>query len=173
VTPLAGPVVADFDGTLARLTVPWPALRDQLGVTRIDDLWREGWPGRWDVVTAAEVRAARAAAPIDAVSRALGSATDIAILTSNDEAAVDAFLEGQPSLRAKVRMIVGRRTLAGPKTDFETFAAGYARCVAALMPADGDLVYIGDADYELAFAQRLGARAVDVRLIDAASADDL
>jgi phosphoglycolate phosphatase-like HAD superfamily hydrolase len=44
------------------------------------------------------------------------------------------------------------------------FARGFARCVdaTAAARANGGVVYIGDTDWELAFARRLGAHAVDV-----------
>ena len=38
---LGDAVVSDFDGTLAKLAIPWPALRETLAVDRIEDLWND------------------------------------------------------------------------------------------------------------------------------------
>jgi phosphoglycolate phosphatase-like HAD superfamily hydrolase len=161
-------VVSDFDGTLARLVIPWSALRETLGVGRIEELWRDADMGRWDPVTRAEVEAARTAAPVPSVLDALEAVPAIAVLTNNDEQAVDTFLEQHPQLRARVCTVVGRRTLRGPKSDFEVFAAGYARCVEALAGAGDSIAYVGDMSYELDYARRLGARAFDVTDLETA-----
>ena len=101
--------------------------------------------------------------------QALEGVPAIAILTSNDEDAVEAFLDRWPDLRARVRTVVGRRALGGPKTSFEVFSLGYATCLRAVVPPDGamSVTYVGDMDYELAYARQLGATAVDVRRLDA------
>jgi phosphoglycolate phosphatase-like HAD superfamily hydrolase len=168
--PLGGAVVSDFDGTLAVLEISWPRLRERLAVARIEELWKDPDMQRWDTVAEAEIEAARAASPVPSVVRALESVADIAVLTSNDEVAVAAFLERWPELRSRVRVVVGRRTLAGPKTDFEIFSAGYAKCLHAISgPGPAPVTYIGDQDYELDFARRLGADAVGVRELESAA----
>jgi phosphoglycolate phosphatase-like HAD superfamily hydrolase len=160
-------VVADFDGTLANLEIAWARLRETLSVARIEDLWADPGMQRWDAVTDAEVDAARTAAPVPFVMHALRSVPAIAVLTSNDEAAVETFLDRWPELRARVRLVVGRRTLAGPKTDFAIFSAGYDRCSRAVASQDRpQITYIGDRAYELDFARRLGADTVAVTELD-------
>jgi len=167
---LGAAVVSDFDGTLAHLDIAWDALRETLSVARIEDLWADAGMQRWETVTRAEVDAARTAAPVPFVMHALRSVPSIAVLTSNDETAVETFLDRWPDLRSKVRTVVGRRTLAGPKTDFEIFSCGYARCRAAIASHDGaPIAYIGDRAYELDFARRLGADPVGVTELDPAS----
>ena len=168
---LDGAVISDFDGTLALLAVPWPDLRASLSITRIDDLWHDPDAERWEVVTQAEIDAARVAAPVPGIMEALASATTVAVLTSNDEAAVEIFLARWPELAAKIGAIVGRRALAGPKTEFAVFASGYERCLRSVTERDAGVTYIGDMRYELDFARRLGARAVDVKELEAASRD--
>jgi hypothetical protein len=162
-------VVSDFDGTLARLVIPWSTLRETLGVGRIEELWRDADLGRWDPGTSAEVEAARTAAPLAFVLDALEGVPAIAVLTNNDEQAVATFLEHHPQLRARVCTVVGRRTLRGPKSDFEVFSAGYARCVEALAAEGPSIAYVGDMSYELDYARRLGAHAFDVTDLEAAS----
>lgn len=155
--------VVDFDGTVATLLVPWSELRRELGVARIDELWDRA-DADWTAVTDAEVRAARDATAIEATRRALLVTRACAILTSNSESAVRAFLDRQPELRRLVITVVGRETLRGPKTAFDVFRHGYEQCVAATASWRGDepVVYVGDQDYETAFATRLGAHAISV-----------
>jgi phosphoglycolate phosphatase-like HAD superfamily hydrolase len=168
--PLGAAVVSDFDGTLANLEVSWPHLRETLAVARIEELWKDPDMQRWDAVAQAEIEAARTASPVSFVVRALGSVPDIAVLTSNDERAVETFLDRWPELASRVRVVVGRRTLAGPKTDFEIFSSGYAKCLRAIAgPAPVDIAYIGDQQYELDFARRLGASTFGVHELEDAS----
>jgi phosphoglycolate phosphatase-like HAD superfamily hydrolase len=166
-TSLGEAVVSDFDGTLAKLEIAWQSLRETLGIERIDDLWQDADLRRWDAVTSAEIEAAAGAEPVTSVIEALGSVSAIAVLTSNDEAAVETFLERWPELRARVRTIVGRRTLGGPKTDFEVFSSGYATCLDAIGAESPMITYVGDMRYELDYARRLGARAFDVKELEA------
>ena len=92
------------------------------------------------------------------------------MLTSNDETAVETFLDRWPDLRARVRAVVGRRALGGPKTDFEVFSSGYAPCLRAIERGGvAAVAYIGDMSYELDYARRLGAHVFDVSELKAAS----
>ncbi len=167
---LGSAVVSDFDGTLARLDVAWQALRETLSVDRVDDLWSDPGPQRWDAVTRAEVEAARTAAPVPFVMHALSSVPAIAVLTSNDEDAVQTFLDRWPDLRSRVRAVVGRRALGGPKTNFEIFSVGYATCLRAIDAKESSrITYIGDSEYELDFARSLGADAYGVSELEAAT----
>lgn len=154
----------DFDGTLTALDVDWPDLRRRLGVTSIGELWRTGG---WAAVTAAEIEAAGRSDPNQALVNHLEDLDAFAVLTANSEAAVRAFLERHPPLAALAVLVVGRETLGGPKAERDVFTRGYRRCVAATATARAGepVVYVGDADYELAFAASLGARPVDVRLL--------
>jgi hypothetical protein len=162
ISSILGPApVIDFDGTLARLSVPWGDLRDSLDVDRIDDLWERHDAGAWGVVRTAEVDAATRAQPVPATVDALGGVVAFAVLTSNSEAAVTRFLARYPRLAARVGIVVGRERLGGPKTTFDVFARGLASCRLETAGArgDGPLVYLGDRDFELKFAARLGAVA--------------
>ncbi|MCZ7528824.1 MAG: hypothetical protein M5U14_22075 [Acidimicrobiia bacterium] len=156
--------IVDFDGTLAALDVDWAGLRRTLGVARILDLWSEPGGGRWAVVDDAELRAATSAHPVSPVIGHLGAADAFAVLTNNCERSVWRFLERFDELAGRARAVVGRETLQGPKTDFTVFARGFATCVEATAPERGpeDVVYVGDQDYELEFASRLGARSLHV-----------
>jgi phosphoglycolate phosphatase-like HAD superfamily hydrolase len=168
---VTGPApVLDFDGTLARLVIPWASLRAELGVGRIDELWDRPSAASWAAVERAEVLAAKSAEPVEAVVARCSSADAIAVLTSNSERAVRCFLARFTALEQKVRCVVGRETLAGPKSAFEVFARGFATCVDETADArgDGPVVYVGDMDYEIDFARALGAHAIPVRDIERA-----
>jgi phosphoglycolate phosphatase-like HAD superfamily hydrolase len=93
------------------------------------------------------------------------------VLTNNSEDAVAHFLTKFTSLESRVAVIVGRETLAGPKHDYDVFQRGFTRCVTATaaVRGDEDVVYVGDADWELDFARRLGAQAIDVRKLNTGS----
>jgi len=162
---MLGPApVVDFDGTLARLPVAWDDLRGRLRVDRIDEIWRSVDTDSWEIVRDAEVDAAQRASPIEPVRAFLEQSTAFAVLSSNSEVAVGAFLGRFAALESRAAIIVGRESLAGPKRDYAVFARGFAECVDATASARADhrVVYVGDADWELEYARRLGARAVDV-----------
>jgi phosphoglycolate phosphatase-like HAD superfamily hydrolase len=166
---MLGPApVVDFDGTVARLEVAWAALREEAGVQRIDELWSSGGFDPWTDVTRAEVLAAETATAVAAVVQHLAATDAVAVLTSNAEQSVEAFLARYPELARRVVVVVGRETLAGPKTDFDVFSRGYRRCVEATADArgDGPVVYVGDMQYELDFATRLGATAISVSSLE-------
>jgi phosphoglycolate phosphatase-like HAD superfamily hydrolase len=163
-SPGFGPApILDFDGTIARLPVAWADLRARLGVPRIDDLWN-GPADVWQAVTDVETDAAAHATPVAAVVERLAGVQSFAVVTSNSEAAVARFFADHPALGDRATLVVGRETLAGPKTDLDVFRRGYARCVEATGAARGDgrVVYVGDMAYELQFAAELGAHAIDV-----------
>jgi phosphoglycolate phosphatase-like HAD superfamily hydrolase len=159
--------IIDFDGTLARLDVPWDAVRAELGVTHIGDLWHDRAPEPWAPVSRAEKEAARVADVVPEMRMALQHTNSFAILTSNGEASVWRFLDRFTDLSSRVQLVVGRETLAGPKNDFDVFARGFAACVEATASARGHspIVYVGDTIYELKFAQRLGARTIDIQAL--------
>jgi hypothetical protein len=163
---MLGPApVVDFDGTLARLELPWPKLRRAVDVSRsIDELWSRRDADAWETVREAEMAAAAVAEPVMAVVLPLEHARAFAVLTSNSEDAVRAFLGHFEELDRRVAVVVGRETLAGPKRDFDVFSRGFARCVEATADARSDqpVEYVGNDDYELDFARRLGARAWSV-----------
>ena len=158
---LAAHVISDFDGTLVRLDVDWAALRRELAVERVQQLWEPQNMHKWEIVAAAETRAASSSPTVESMLRALETSRAVAILTNNAEAAVHEFLAREPALAAKVCAVIGRETLGGPKTDFEFFRSGYAACCDSLGDPT-ELSYVGDMQYELDFARRLGASAFDV-----------
>lgn len=163
--------VLDFDGTLTHLDVDWVGLRQQLGVERIDDLWSQQYD--WKAVTDAEVRAAETAELISPVATMLVTINCFAILTSNSADAVHRFFERFPTLEQRLSIVVGRDELGGPKSDFDFFQVGVAKCLAATDQVGHveQVTYLGDSPYELDFARRLGMRALDVSQLVASERD--
>ena len=156
--------IVDFDGTITHLAVPWGDLRAQLRVDRIEQLWESENADAWAIVREAEIEAALFATPLEPVRARLEKASVFAVLTSNAEDAVAGFLRRFAALESRVSVVVGRETLAGPKHNYEVFQHGFLKCVNATASARAgeQIVYAGDADWELDFAQRLGAEAIDV-----------
>ena len=163
--------IVDFDGTLVELGIDWPALRRKLGVRSIDDVFGLEDQSMWEIVRAAEVDAAATGPAVEPVIRYLEDVTRIAILTANSSAAVEVFLERQPPVAARVALIVARETSAGPKRRRDVFERAYRLCGDAL-GAGPEVLYVGDQDYELAFAADLGATVVDARELVAAAGHD-
>jgi phosphoglycolate phosphatase-like HAD superfamily hydrolase len=169
---ILGPApIIDFDGTLACLPVAWDDLRARFDVNRIGQLWQSENPDAWSMIRDAEIEAATHATPFEPVRAGLEQSSTFAVLTSNSEDAVARFLERFGSLESRVSVVVGRETLAGPKDDYEVFSRGFTRCVKATATAraDEDVVYVGDADWELEYARRLGAQAIDARELNPSS----
>ena len=119
------------------------------------------------MVTVAEVAAAHRASPVIEVTDRLARVESFAVLTSNSADAVSQFVSRFPPLRQRLSLVVGREGLGGPKTDFERFRSGMERCldVTAVARAGTPPVYVGDTQYELEFAYRLGLTVVDVSQI--------
>jgi phosphoglycolate phosphatase-like HAD superfamily hydrolase len=165
---MLGPAsVVDFDGTLARLVIDWDELRAMLDIERIDQLWERQDSRSWQRVTEAEIAAAAIAEPVEVLVEALSRCRAFAVLTNNSEVAVRTFLN-RVGLTPLATAIVGRETLGGPKSDFAVFSVGFKRCRNALFGSSGNQpIYVGDMQYELAFARQLGATALDVRDITA------
>lgn len=159
-------LVSDFDGTLADLRVDWPALRAQLEVKSILELWIRG-AGAWSEVTFAECAAAATARPVSVGHELALSSMACAVLTNNSELAVRRYLDRHPTLERRVCAVVGRESLDGPKNDETRFTSGFAQCVDALSERLGHVPtivgYVGDQDYELEFARRLTSTVIDVR----------
>ena len=155
--------IIDFDNTLTRLPVDWAGLRSRLGIRTLRDL--EGCdPDAWGQVTQAEVEAAHSAVPNEAAVDALHLCSGFAVLTDNSESCVSAFLERIPALGRRCLAVVGRETLGKSKRDPAAFARGFALCLnaTALLRSGEGPVYIGDSDWELEAARRLGALAIAV-----------
>lgn len=155
--------IVDFDGTVTRLAIDWAALRSALRIDRIGDLWDR--PGAdWSPVTRAEVTAATSAILDPAMRSVLESRVAFAVITDNASEAIYTFFMRHADLRERLVAVAGREQLGGPKRDERCFARGYAACRDALRPFSGGqpITYIGDQDWELRFAHRLGAVAIDI-----------
>ena len=156
-------LITDFDGTLVRLAVDWPALRRRLGVSAIADAVQRGDAESLVLIAAAEgdgaVHGERVASAIDFVLRFPA----FAVMTQNSESAVHAFFDQNAPLRQRCVAVLGREQHGQRKQDVAVFAELVERCV-PLLEASGttEITYLGDQAYELDAARSLGLRAVDV-----------
>jgi phosphoglycolate phosphatase-like HAD superfamily hydrolase len=165
---ILGPApIVDFDGTVARLGVDWPALRSRLGVRRISDLWGEAASEGWSIVTEAEIAAAECAEPVRPLVDYLSRTRCFAVLTDNSESAVLRFFDRFGLAGDHLAHLAGRETLGGPKRHPEVFRKGLEACAAATSEARGanPLVYVGDSEYELVLARGMGAHVLHIRQI--------
>jgi phosphoglycolate phosphatase-like HAD superfamily hydrolase len=154
-------LITDFDGTLVKLAVDWPALRDRLGVQRIGDVVTRGDPELLRAIAAAEREGAMAGQPVEPALAFVRGFDRCAVLSNNSEIAIDAFLSGYPEIRTRCEVVVGRESLGGPKSEREHFVNGLEICRRALGGSE-HVVYLGDTAYELAFARELGLETIDV-----------
>lgn len=152
-------MICDFDGTLAFLDLDWDALRADLGVARLGELWSRPATA-WEPVTQAEMHAADRAAPRFGALELVAD-EPLVIISANSERAIARFLaRGWP---LDVRLVIGRETLAGHKFDPARFAAAVERALAVLGDELRHRRYLGDADEELELAARCGLEPIDAR----------
>jgi phosphoglycolate phosphatase-like HAD superfamily hydrolase len=154
--------ILDFDGTLGELEVDWRDLRQRLGVASVDELWERHDDRAWADVAAAEQRAASHSPIHHAMAALLQRVDALAILTDNSEAAVWAFVKRHDGVLPHPSVVVGRETLRGSKRDWLKFRRGFTLCERAIEQSRGEqaTVYVGDQEYELSYARRLGAVAL-------------
>lgn len=156
-------LLSDFDGTLMDLAVDWRALREELGVSDIGELWKRNDPAPFERVTAVETQGARLGRDNSVAIEFVRRAGRFALISGNSEAAIQTFLARHADLRDRCAVVVGRESLAGPKLDREIFKRGVGMCLAALQLADaGRVTYLGDSHDELELARSLGFDAIDV-----------
>lgn len=161
--PCLSHIIVDLDGTLMNLDVNWAQVRKELEVISVGELW--SWPLQkrrcgWRILDAYES---------DAASRATLNQSALAIikdygswsLLTNNGHRVACMVEQMvhrfsPCRRASV--IQSRESLQGPKESFPLFskAIGNVRAVTGT----NHLSYLGDQDYELSYATRLGLEAI-------------
>lgn len=155
--------VIDFDGTLSFLDIDWEGLRADLGVERLSDLWGDFAPS-WDAVTAAEIASARTSVPNQTLIDYLQQFEFVAVLSNNSERSIRVFLERFQGLESY--RVYGREYLQGPKQNWKVFSRAIHTIVEQTSLRKSSLIYLGDSDYELEFAQRLGISSLRVHFPD-------
>jgi len=154
-------VIADFDGTIARLPVDWQALREAFHVSSIEEVLETFDQSEWDRLKRAEVAAAEVAEPMMKTVSFLNESEGYVILTNNDVAAVTNFLTRFASSLARPRRIIDRNVLGGSKKNFEKFSAAVLQCSDSLDARKSEEVtYLGDSTYELDYADALGFKTI-------------
>lgn len=156
--------VLDFDGTLVNLQIDWSALRGQLGLASIQQIWSmpERLRKRHIVqISAAEAYAAKVAT-IDWSRLVLLCRSPYLVFTNNSEISVHVFLQRIVEERSSFPVpvaVVGRESLNGSKLDFSSFATNLLASIEQAFGHSVDLskvAYYGDSEYEINYAKFLG-----------------
>ena len=156
--------IVDFDGTLARLDVPWDDVRQALGSGESANCGTTTHQANG--LSSARRRRQRLAQPTSYLrwSELWRKPPRLPCSVPTARPRCGGFSIALTICESRADRVVGRETLAGPKTDFDVFARGFSACIEATAAVrDGAVVvYVGDMSYELAFARRLGARSIHV-----------
>lgn len=162
--------IFDFDGTLTNLLVEWSTVKKELSIKRISDLWILKEPMRqnaFDIVSAYECQGTENRLNLDRTL--LESISCFSVLTNNSEKTVKYFFELINS-DMKFRQInpfsiVGRETLGGPKENEDIFRNGIELIFNQMAISDfSECLYVGDQDYELKYAMKIGLKTLDIRV---------
>jgi phosphoglycolate phosphatase-like HAD superfamily hydrolase len=147
-------LILDFDGTLTHLSVDWSSLRNIIGLERLSDYFK--LPKLEQDYVLETISKTEYAGLVN------GSLIDISILekceswsvlTNNCEETVWSFIERE-RISKKPIMVLGRESLGGPKEDFTVFTRAIELITAIYQRHEA--LYVGDSDYEIQFAKRLG-----------------
>lgn len=155
-------MIFDFDGTLTRLDIDWNDLRSRLGIGKISELWGSTSDSAWNLVTEAEIIAARSSSLNQQMAGLLQRR--FVVLSNNSEQAIKEFFtyESRRNRFFPERLIIGRETLAGPKENADIFDTAICLALNYLKSPAPATTYYGDQAYEIEYAKRLGLSALTV-----------
>ena len=159
--------IFDFDGSITNLLVDWDSLKKNLSVTRISEIW--DLPDlekqiAFDLVSDYEARGITTKLLFD--PKLFNRFKNISILTNNSEGTVARFFENlnKDHEVSQPILVVGRETLQGPKEKEEIFGRAIKLIFNVMNIASAEnCVYVGDQDYELLFAKKIGLNTIDIR----------
>jgi FMN phosphatase YigB (HAD superfamily) len=154
--------IFDFDGTITNLNVDWNFLKKHIAVDKISEIWNLQECQKFEainVITEYEIAGLDYGLIIDRETFQLFQ--KFAILTNNSEETVKIFfneLNRDLSLwQIKPEEIAGRSKLQGPKESERIFNQQIAFLLRAMkIERPSDCIYVGDQEYELNFAKRIG-----------------
>jgi phosphoglycolate phosphatase-like HAD superfamily hydrolase len=149
-------IISDLDGTIADLPIDWAGLRRELRVTSIDELWSN--TTGWSTVSEAELRAAQHA-PVHLDVVGVLRRVPFVVLTANSAAAAHVVAE-RTGLEPVA--VLGREQLRGSKRSRPIFDRAIHQALSSLGTSTNDTTYLGDADYELEYAEAVGLTAIRI-----------
>jgi hypothetical protein len=156
-------LISDFDGTITNLDVDWKGLRERLSVSSIEELLLEDFKRSWLDLKKVEINGVTAEwASID-VRKRIANVESFSILTNNDKEAVSKFFDLQSEIAEKPTIVIDRNFLGGSKKNFKNFSKGIDTCLTHMHCGNlKEVVYLGDSNYEIEFAEQLGLFAIQV-----------
>ena len=157
-------VISDFDQTLINLEINWNSFRNEYDLNRVADIWKMGKQRQQKALKALcqlEIQAA-GKSDIHSCCKSILSNKLIGVLTNNSETAVNLLFE-KLSRELDVDLtgtkVVGRETLGGPKENKQLFSQGIHLILShAKLEETDDLLYVGDSEYEIKYAQEIGLK---------------
>ncbi len=161
--------IFDFDGTLTNLNVDWIALKREISITRISEVWnfqRTQKSKALSIISDFELKGTKNKLNFD--RKKFERFSQFAVMTNNSEKTVDFFFEmlnldyNWPRLNPT--LVVGRETLQGPKEIETLFQSGIQLIFDSWQVKNTSFCcYIGDQNYELRYAAKFGLRAINIQ----------
>lgn len=161
-------IISDFDQTLIKLDLDWAKFRSDFSIGRINDIWKLDDVSRSNAIDSLTNLEKRSVlnSNLHPLAPAILSQNVIGVLTNNSEEAVNLTFETKCkdfTFSTEKIHVLGRETLKGPKEDFEIFKCAILEiCHKADQTDISEVIYMGDSDYELKYASRVGLRVFKV-----------
>ena len=160
--------IFDFDGTLTNLGVDWTSLKRQLSVNTLSEVWNfpeNEFRSAAELISSFEISGLGKELKFD-IQR-LRIFDQFSVLTNNSERTVKIFFDrlnaSNKCSEINPTEIVGRETLLAPKESASSFQRGIQLILTAMnIPLGSECFYIGDQDYELDFAGKLGLKPLSI-----------
>lgn len=160
--------IFDFDGTITNLNVDWKSLKAELRVETISEIWnlpKQQKKEAHKIVSEFELRGLSYKLIFN--ENLFTSMNHFSVLTNNSEKIVRKFFNGINSNSIKPIidpfMVLGRETLQGPKENKTIFATNVNRILDGMkIKSPESCIYVGDQEYELDFADKIGLIPVHI-----------
>jgi phosphoglycolate phosphatase-like HAD superfamily hydrolase len=160
--------IFDFDGTLTKLTINWPATRKYLKVTTISDIWKfDHFLKKQALEYLRDLELKSVTSELLIPQTYIAQFENYAVLTNNSEKSVELFFELLESEKnivlSRPSQILGRESLNGFKEDKLVFKNSINKILLGMRISMGhNIIYIGDQDYEIQLAKENGIEAIHV-----------
>ena len=158
-------VISDFDQTLIKLSLDWKSFRATHNLNKVIEIWSLPLDERniiLEHLTQLEIEAALQS-PFHPASESIFRYSIRGILSNNSEKAIQIMLDRcEPWQKINLAnvQIVGREKLNGPKENKFIFQNAIKLILNTQCPSD--TYYIGDATYEIQYAQEMGLRTTKI-----------
>jgi phosphoglycolate phosphatase-like HAD superfamily hydrolase len=161
--------IFDFDGTITNLNVDWNSLKTEIAVEKISEIW--------NLEESQKIAAIKIISEYEIAGLSFDLIFDreyfelfqkFSILTNNSEETVARFFyelnRNSSLIKIKPEKIVGRSKLQGSKENEKIFNDQIVCLLMAMkIRYPSNCVYIGDQEYELEFAKKIGLETFHIR----------